>query len=67
MSALSASLVIDGDVTTGTHEHDAWEGHVIVDVREGDRTAITLYIAEDKARELVEQLTAALAVNAGAS
>ena len=61
MSALSASVVIDGEVGTEMARHDSWDGYVIVRVMDGYQSAISLYIAEDKARELVDQLIAALA------
>jgi hypothetical protein len=66
MPTLSATVVIEDEVDTDVdHSHPSWKGYVIVRVCEGVRVPITLYIAEDKARDLAEQLTAALAVTAG--
>jgi hypothetical protein len=63
MSALSLAIVVNGDVGTGVRRPgESWDGHVVVDITEGYSTVTSLYIAEDKARALVEQLTAALAV-----
>jgi uncharacterized heparinase superfamily protein len=64
MSALSASVVIGGEVGTSVDRHDSWDGHVIITVHDGYQTPLRLYIAEDKARALIEQLTEALAAQA---
>jgi len=65
MSALTATLVIDGETTTSVMAPPSWPGFVCVWVTTADYfSPIQLYVSEDKARELVEQLTAALAVKA---
>jgi predicted NBD/HSP70 family sugar kinase len=61
MRAVSLSLVINGKVTTGARRpSESWAGHVVVDVEESGYTVTSLYIAEDKARALIAQLTEAL-------
>ena len=66
MRSVSVTVIVDGETTTQCDMPDSWPGYVSVWVMEPSLAA-QVYITEDKARELVEQLTAALAVNAVAS
>ena len=65
MSALAVTLVIKDGTDTMVHSPDSWPGYVTVWVTEGVTSPIQIYVTDEKARELVEQLTAALAVKVG--
>ena len=67
MSAVSITVIVEDETTTQCDTPASWPGYVSVWVTEEYRLAAQIYITEDKARTLVEQLTAALAVNAAAS
>ena len=59
--AVSLSLIVDDGVGVSVRQpSEAWAGYVAVEVDEDGRSAATLYVSNDKARALVEQLTAAL-------
>lgn len=63
MSGTSVTTVIDKDLSTEVHRPRAsWSGYIAVQVYEpGTGFVLDVYITDDKARELVDQITAALA------
>ena len=64
MSAVSITVIVEGETTTQCDSPASWPGYVSLWVTEDYRLAAQMYITEDKARTLVDQLTAALAVKA---